>query len=159
MSVDGRLQIVSLREEHVLSCARLMASSEPWTRYDLHADAAASLWRRALRDGAGVSIACLEARVVGFAWYVAAGAFGLSGYLKQFGVDVGARGRGVGTALLDHIERRTVEDSQHDLFLLVSDFNLAAQRFYQGRGYEQVGALQDYVMPGIAELIYRKRLE
>ena len=49
-------------------------------------------------------------------------------------------------------------DGQDDLFLLVSDFNLPAQRFYAANGYHQVGAIAGYVCPGIGELIYRKRL-
>jgi len=42
--------------------------------------------------------------------------------------------------------------------LLVSDLNAPAQHFYQAHGYHEVGALTDYVCPGITELIYRKRL-
>ena len=44
-----------------------------------------------------------------------------------------------------------------DIFLLVSDFNAAAQAFYRRLGYEQVGAIPGYVVPGISELIFRKR--
>jgi len=51
-----------------------------------------------------------------------------------------------------------VAQGQHDLLLLVSDFNAPGQHFYQLHGYQEVGALTDYVCPGITELIYRKRL-
>ena len=44
-----------------------------------------------------------------------------------------------------------------DVFLLVSDFNTTAQAFYRRLGYEQVGAIPGYVVPGITELIFRKR--
>ncbi len=154
--MDGRLQIMPLSDDDIVSCAQIMAAGEPWTHYHVSAESAADLWRRALRDDATVSVARLDGRAVGFAWYVAGGGFGLSGYLKQLGVDAAVRGHGIGTALLDSTEQRALEDGQHDLFLLVSDFNVAAQRFYQGHGYAQVGILQDYVVPGIAELIYRK---
>jgi ribosomal protein S18 acetylase RimI-like enzyme len=135
-----------------------MAASEPWTRYGVTVESATALWHQALRDGADVSVAHFGGRAVGFAWYISRGGFGLSGYLKLIGVDAQLRGHGAGTALLDHTERRTLEDGRHELFLLVSDFNVAAQRFYQSRGYRQAGALPDYVMPGIVELIYWKRL-
>ncbi len=156
--MESRLQIAALSDEDIVPCALLMAASEPWTRYGVNADSAHDLWRHALRDGADVSVARLAERTVGFAWYIARGGFGLSGYLKLLGVDVEVRGHGVGAALLDHVERRTLGDGQHDLLLLVSDFNVAAQSFYRRHGYCHVGALKNYVVPGITELIYRKQL-
>ena len=45
-----------------------------------------------------------------------------------------------------------------DLILLVSDFNEGAQRFYKRMGYEQIGAIPGYVLPDVAELIFRKAL-
>jgi ribosomal protein S18 acetylase RimI-like enzyme len=44
------------------------------------------------------------------------------------------------------------------VFLLTSDFNEDAQAFYRRLGYQQVGAIPDYVVPGITELIFYKRL-
>ncbi len=46
-----------------------------------------------------------------------------------------------------------------DIFLLVSDFNHDAQRFYNRLGYQQVGKLDDYVMQGVSELVFRKRVK
>jgi predicted GNAT family acetyltransferase len=44
-----------------------------------------------------------------------------------------------------------------EIFLLVSDFNTDAQRFYARLGYHQVGALPDYVVRGVSELIFWKK--
>ena len=44
-----------------------------------------------------------------------------------------------------------------DVFLLVSDFNHVAQAFYRRLGYVQVGAIPDYVVSGVTELVFRKR--
>jgi ribosomal protein S18 acetylase RimI-like enzyme len=156
--VDDRLRIAPLAEQDIIPCGTLMTTSEPWTRYGITTDAAVALWRRALADGASVSVARLDGRTAGFAWYIAGAGFGLSGYLKLLGVAADARGCGVGSALLDHVEGRTLADGQRDLILLVSDFNMAAQHFYRRHGYRREGMLRDYVVPGIAELIYRKRL-
>src|SRR5579871_5405733 len=145
--MDARLHIAPLAEEDLLPCGELMAASEPWLRYGITLDNALALWRRALAAGASVSVAHLEARTAGFAWYIAGGGFGLSGYLKLLGVAAYARGRGVGSALLDHVERRSVADGQRDLILLVSDFNTAAQGFYERHGYRREGRLPDYVVP------------
>ena len=39
----------------------------------------------------------------------------------------------------------------------MSDFNAAAQAFYGRLGYEQIGTIPGYVVPGVSELIFRKR--
>ena len=156
--MSWELQIVPLAEQDIEPCAVLMATSEPWTRYGVDAAAAHALWTQALETGATVAVAREGQTTCGFAWYIARGAFGLSGYLKLLGVSRAARGRGVGAALLAYTEQRALADGQADLFLLVSDFNRPAQRFYAAHGYHYIGAVADYVCPGIGEFIYRKRL-
>jgi ribosomal protein S18 acetylase RimI-like enzyme len=71
------------------------------------------------------------------------------------GVNLAFQGQGVGDALMDAAEEIMFEKTK-DIFLLVSDFNDGAQRFYQRRGYAQVGALTGYVLPDVVELIFRK---
>jgi hypothetical protein len=46
----------------------------------------------------------------------------------------------------------------HHVFLLVTDSNSSAQRFYRRLGYTHIGAIPDYVVPGITELIFFKKL-
>ena len=152
------LRMTPLSEKDIDVCARLMTTSEPWSRYGISFDAARALWRGALQHDADVVVAHQNDRARGFAWYVTHGGFNLSGYLKLLGVSQEARGCGIGSALLAYVERRALAQEQHDLLLLVSDFNALAQHFYQLHGYQEVGALTDYVCPGITELIYRKRL-
>ena len=152
------LQIAPLAQQDIRACAAIMANSEPWTRYGIDDAGALSVWRTALADGAAVSVARSGPLTCGFAWYISRGAFGLSGYLKLLGVSQEVRGQGVGTALLIHTEQQARASGHRDLFLLVSHFNEAAQRFYRGHGYTNVGALAGYVHPDITELIYRKRL-
>lgn len=152
------IQIVPLAAQDIAPCAALMASSEPWTRYGVTTAGAHALWAHALAEGATVWVARRDDIACGFAWYIVRGAFGLSGYLKLLGVSVAVRGRGIGAALLNRAEQQALADGQDDLFLLVSHFNLAAQRFYEAHGYRRLGAIADYVCPGVTELIYRKRL-
>ncbi|MHB8420501.1 MAG: GNAT family N-acetyltransferase, partial [Myxococcales bacterium] len=87
----------------------------------------------------------------GLAWVLRRGTFGRSPYLKLLAVAEGSRGQGVGAALL-----AAAEAVGGGLTLLVSDFNTAAQAFYRRQGYAQVGALPDFVLPGVTELILRK---
>ena len=93
--------------------------------------------------------------LLAYLWLVERGAFDHSDYVRLIGVRPGERGRGVGRALMKYAEKVSRAQGR-DLFLLVSDFNTDAQRFYQRLGFHQVGLLEDYVMPGVAELIYRK---
>ncbi len=85
------------------------------------------------------------------------GHFGRGGYLRLIALRPGQQGRGTGQKLLAAVEE-TVRARHPDLFLLTSDFNTAAQRFYERAGYARVGALPDFVQAGITEIIYWKRL-
>jgi len=99
-----------------------------------------------------------EGQACGLAWCLLKGAFGRSAYLRLLGVRAGQSGQGVGAALLEHTEH-VVSSASHELFLLASDFNTAAQRFYERQGYRQIGAIPGYVLPDVAELIYWKQLQ
>ena len=65
------------------------------------------------------------------------------------------RGRGVGARLMQFAEER-IQRQSPNVFLCVSSFNTAAQQFYHRRGYELVGRLRNFVVPGHDELLLRK---
>lgn len=96
-------------------------------------------------------------RVRGFAWFLDRGTFAVGGYLRLISLRAGDEGSGIGAHLLDEVERRTALASRH-LFLLVSDFNHAAQRFYARRGYAEVGRLPGLVLADVTELVFHRRL-
>ncbi len=141
----------------VPALAQLMADDPLWQRYGVTEASAARRLADGLAAAAAIVVAEEDAAVAGFIWYVARGAFARSGYIMLIGVQPWARGRGVGRALMAHAEAALAATSR-DVFLLVSDFNHAAQAFYRRLGYEQVGALPGYVVDGVTELILRKRL-
>ena len=141
--------------DDVPAVAAIMAGNVLWQRYGVTVDSAARRLQRGLAAGATIAVAVIDGRVAGFAWYVAEGAFQRSGYIMLFGVAPDAHGQGIGRALLVHAEAALFATSS-SIVLLVSDFNVEAQRFYQRHGYAQVGALPDYVKPGVSELIYYK---
>jgi ribosomal protein S18 acetylase RimI-like enzyme len=90
-------------------------------------------------------------------WFLPSGTFGMGGYLRLLAVAPGGEGRGVGSELLRAFEEGAAGWSGH-AFLLVSDFNSGAQRFYERHGYAQVGRLPSLVRPDIDELLYWRRL-
>jgi len=148
--------IRSAQPADVSALAQLMADSPLWQRYGVTLAGATERLQRGLADAATIAVAECEGAVAGFVWYVRRGAFQRSGYIMLIGVAAGYQGQGIGRALLEHAEAVMAQDTDA-VFLLVSDFNLATQRFYTQLGYRQVGAIPDYVIPGVSELIFCKR--
>jgi len=143
-------------------CAKWMVETPLWQRYGVTQASAQQRFELALERRATIAVAEREGprfghkQLLGFVWYTISGAFERSGYIPLIGVAPGEFGQGVGKALMDYAEGQVFQQVG-ELFLLVSDFNEPAQCFYQRRGYIQVGALPDYILHGVSELIYLKR--
>ena len=141
--------------EDVPAISHWMADMPLWKRYGVTEASASAQFSDALKRGDLLLVASGTVANCGFAWCARGAAFGRSDYLRLIGVRSDCAGQGVGAALLSEVEAQT---QTRDLFLLVSDFNEGAQRFYRRMGYEQIGAIPGYVLPDVAELIFRKRL-
>ena len=139
----------------IVPLAQLMAANSLWQRYNVTEASAAQRLQNGLDQQATIIVAEVEGEPVGFIWLAERGAFNRSGYIMLIGVRADRQGQGVGRALLLAAESALFTQVA-DLFLLVSDFNQAAQAFYQRLGYRQVGSIPDYVVPGITELIFHK---
>ncbi len=148
--------IRSIKNEDVIPLARLMAHTPLWQRYNVTEESAAQRLQNGLDQGATILVAEIDQMPLGFVWYVTSGAFNRSGYIMLIGVEQSTRSTGVGRALMREAETIMFE-KVNDVFLLVSDFNAGAQKFYRRLGYEQVGTIRDYVSEGIDELIFRKK--
>jgi GNAT superfamily N-acetyltransferase len=133
-----------------------MVEAPLWKRYNLTVEKAIANFEGGLARGEWLITAEADHQACGFAWAIPKGAFGRSPYLRLIGVQPDNAGSGIGAKLLNEIERMAVTIS-NDLFLLVSDFNDGAQRFYKRQGYEQIGAIPAFVVPDVTELIFRKR--
>jgi GNAT superfamily N-acetyltransferase len=111
----------------------------------------------ALERGESLLVADEGAALHGLAWFLTSGTLALGGYLRLIAVVLGGAGHGTGLALLRAFELEVAKVSRH-AFLLVSDFNDGAIRFYEREGYARVGALPGLVLPDVAEVLYWKRL-
>lgn len=156
--MSDRNQIRPMTPADIPGCARWIAATPLWQRYHVTEPSIQKRLSQALENGATIFVAERAGDVLGFLWLVERGAFDHSDYVRLIGVRPGERGRGVGRALMEFAEESSRARGR-DLFLLVSDFNTDAQRFYQRLGFHQVGLLEDYVIPGVSELIYRKRVD
>jgi len=144
------------------ACARIVVTDPLWRRYRLTLPRARRVLREAMgrregrsRNRAELAVATLDGSVVGFVLYHLHGTFHYSGYVRWIAVATMARGRGVGAALMRHAEAHIFRTGPN-VFLTVSDFNRRAQAFYRALGYRNVGAIPNYVIPGITEILYRK---
>lgn len=172
-----RVVVRPARQGDVEACARLVADDPLWRRYGVTLAGA----RKALRAGVGLRgarglrgaqgsqgragqalggdgslvVATLGGQVVGFIAYHLRGAFHHSGYIRWITVAPHARGRGVGRRLMRFAEERIFKRGPN-VFLMASDFNEEAHAFYRKQGYTEVGAVPDYMVPGITERLYRK---
>ena len=150
---SSQIIIEPLRDDaDARACGALMARSEPWLTLRRDFDHALAL----LSDQSNeVYLARAGKTLVGHIVGNMQGPF--AGYIQVLAVAEEWRGRGIGERLLRFAEERIFRDSPN-VFLCVSSFNPAAQRFYARLGYERVGELKDYVIPGASEFLMRKTI-
>src|SRR5262245_51300646 len=130
--------LLRVRDGTVADCdevAAAVGNLELLTRYGATVEGLARDLRGAVERGEGLLVVEEAipnrpggARPVGFAWFLASGGFARGGYLRLIAVVPGRARRGAGSALLRELEQRVAATTRW-LFLLVSDFNVQAQRF------------------------------
>lgn len=131
---------------------QLLSDSEPWNTLGYGVDD----WSRIfcpLPQGRDSYIAELEGQIAGVA--IVKQRFLLGDYLELLGVAAWARQKGVGGHLLKHIEDLVFQRTKN-LFACVSDFNEPARTFYKKQGYQEIGPMPNFLIPGSAEILLRK---
>jgi ribosomal protein S18 acetylase RimI-like enzyme len=131
-------------------CARMMANSEPWMTLRRDYDASLKILTDLSRE---VYLAMVGSEIVGFAILNMHGAF--VGYLQSIYVAPQCRGKGFGSKLMDYVEERILSETPN-VFICVSSFNRRAQKLYERRGYEVIGELKNWIVPGHSEILLRK---
>jgi len=130
----------------------MLAGSEPWKKLG-YTDAD---WKRlfdplpAGREGFVIESGGI---VAGFA--LLRQKFLMGDYLELLVVAPAARNNGLGGALLRHIEGLVFARAKN-LFACVSDFNAGARKFYRENGYQEIGPMPNFLIPGSAEILLRK---
>ena len=138
------------------ACGAIVAATPLWQRAGLGAERTAGILTAAAERGETILVLD-DAGVLGFAWIDPRGCFGRSAYLRMIAVAPDRRSAGLGARLMDAFETvAATEDG--NAFLMVSDINADAQRFYARRGYVEVGRVPEYVQPGVVELVFWKRV-
>jgi len=131
---------------------QLLAESDPWKKLGY----TAGDWDRIfcpVPQGRDSYVAELDGRVAGTA--IVKQKFLLGDYLELLGVAGWARKQGIGDRLLTHIERLVFERTKN-VFACVSDFNQQARDFYKKQGYQEIGPMPNFLIPGSSEILLRK---
>lgn len=145
------MKIRRLATEEAATCARLMATSEPWITLKRNHDAAMGALLDPTRE---VWVAIAAGEIQGFVILALNGPF--SGYLQTICVAERARGQGVGRRLMEFVEQRVARVSPA-VFLCVSSFNTGARALYERLGYRLIGEIPDYVERGYSEVLMWKQ--
>jgi len=151
------MSVRPLQSQDVHPLSEALALLPLMQRYNRPASTIAESLASALARGDGLIVFDAGDGAQGLSWFLHSGTFGLGGYLRLMAVSPYALHKGIGSALLTAYEGAVATQSRHT-FLLCSDFNIDAQRFYERHGYSQVGRLPSLVVAGVDELIYWKRL-
>ena len=144
--------IRSYKLEDRATIVAILASSEPWKKLG-YTDAD---WKKLFDPlPAGREGFVIESggTISGFA--LLRQKFLMGDYLELLVVAPSARSAGLGSALLAHIEG-LVFTRVKNLFACVSDFNADARRFYRKNGYQEIGPMPNFLIPGSSEMLLRK---
>lgn len=151
------MRVRAVDPTEIPALARALAEVPLMVRYGRDAAALERALAGAHGRGEGLLVAEDGGGIRGLAWFLREGTLAMGGYLRLIAMLPGAEGKGAGAALLAAFEAEVGARSAH-AFLLVSDFNEGARRFYERHGYVRVGELAGLVLPDVAEVLYWKRL-
>jgi len=150
-----RLIMARLLPNEAETLGPALAAIDPWATYAYQASALSAYLGKDEPGAPRYSLRAGDAL---------AGAVGLrldwlrGPYLQLLGLLPGYQGCGFGAAVLAWIEREARAVSQRNLWVVASDFNAGALRFYERQGFTRVAALEALVAEGRAEILLRKRL-
>jgi ribosomal protein S18 acetylase RimI-like enzyme len=147
------VQIQALEStEHIHQCAEFMAVSEPWKTLRRTYEEGVAMLNDPNREAYA---ALVDGQLAGFTILRMDGAF--VGYIQTIGVLPQWQSRGIGSKLMAFAEERIFRDTPN-AFICVSSFNPKAQKLYKKLGYETVGELTEYIVPGHSEFLMRKTI-
>ncbi len=140
------------------SCAAIIADSLLWECYERSLDDALAFFTAEFENGSDIWIEERNGECVAYLVLIEKGMMGEFPFIRALGVRRDFRRSGVATMFLDFATERMFR-LKPKLFLMVSDFNEAAQKLYYSYGFEKVGEVPDYKKKGIGEFIMLKRDE
>ena len=141
-----RLRRVTRDDVDAIAAIERASFADPWTRE--------SFAQLAGRADVCFRVAEIDGEVAGYlvAWFVAD-----EGELANIAVAPGARGRGVGAALLDELLATAAAHGVEAVFLEVRESNAVARALYAARGFEEVGRRRGYYRRPVEDALVLRR--
>jgi ribosomal protein S18 acetylase RimI-like enzyme len=149
------ISIVKGTRKHLNGCIEALVDSEIGSVYFSSKQRAKAFLREGLAKGEVFVALDEQGDCLGYVWFTLTGAFYRFPYVLNLAIKRNLRGKGIGKRLLSFFEDRGFEKAS-TLFLLVSDFNNEAKKFYQDLGYQEVGLIPDLAREGVVERIMMK---
>jgi len=132
--------------------ASIMCNSEPWITLKRNYEQCLEAF---VGDYKEIYVTTEKNELLGFIILQMQGTF--KGYIQTIAVAANARGKGIGTALINFAEKRITKISPN-IFICVSSFNKKAQELYLKLGYEKVGVLKGFIVKEYDEILLRKTI-
>jgi diamine N-acetyltransferase len=154
---DGRVvTLAPMSTEVAVQIGRETARFGPWIHYGASAKGMARAFEPAFDNGARYQV-CADDDLAG--GMIIRDPWLVGPYLQTIAVLPTLQGSGIGGLMLDWFEARARLAKQRNIWLCVSAFNTAAQKFYRAHGWEHAADLPDLIREGDGEFLMRKRLD
>lgn len=149
----GEAVLAPIDPSAVDGLAERIAALDPWARLGV----TPSTWAtRITRPSAGAHRFAIERHGVPVGYVAVRHPFLRGPYLETIAIFPEAQRQGLTRRVIDWMARE-VEPDEVDLWLCVTEWNLAARATYAALGFVEIGPLPDLVGPGQSEIFMRRR--
>ena len=107
-------------------------------------------------DGKGLWVISGELRLVGVAYAERERMTVGTWNLLWIAITPEHQRQGLGTALLEHVERELADSGAHQLLIETSDSLTGSLAFYRDCGYQEEGRIRDFYEVGADKVVFRK---
>jgi ribosomal protein S18 acetylase RimI-like enzyme len=152
------ISIIKGTTKHLRECTEALLDSHIGTVYFPSAEKAQAFLKEGVTKGEIFVAVDKHDNCLGYIWFTVDGTFYKFPYVLNIAIKKDVRRRGVGKKLLVFFENEGFKKASR-LFLLVSDFNIEAKKFYQEMGYQEVGLIPDLIKEGVGEYLMMKLKE
>ncbi len=141
---------------HLSDCKVALLNSKLGEEYFPSEKKVHDLLREGINNGEIYVAIGQDNKCLGFIWIIWEGMFHVCPMVHVIAVQEKYRSKGIGKELFAFFEKLAFP-AYSKAFLVVSDFNPDAMRFYEQLGYKKVGEIPDLYKAGVTEYLMMKK--